>query len=189
MGAKNHKFFSGQLEITGGTLFALLIKALGRFKRVAAGEIDRAATSRAFARHHLGEEEIVVPLLDVLGENPPRHRAEFVVGHQKEVQQGLLEVEGPGNDFIAGAGRAMEHEGRQGTLEYPIVVGLGPQVVVGQMEVVIDVERPKVGPRQQGVSVADEGGGDFKAVGGRHVGVEGRNWAFARMCEVCVRPN
>lgn len=69
-------------------------------------------------------------------------------------------MEGPGDGFVPGAGGRMEGNGSEGFFEHAVVAGGVLEVVLGEVEVVVDVEIAEVGAGQEGVPFSDEVGAD-----------------------------
>ena len=76
-------------------------------------------------------------------------------GHEK-VGKWLADIDGPGRVLVSRARGEVESEGGERVLEHLVALGLVPDPVLKQVEVVVLVELAETGARCQSVSAADE---------------------------------
>lgn len=140
LGGEEGEFLLIQAEEAGGALLALAVEGFNGVEYVGALERRDAAAGFGVAGDVVGEEEVFREAFDVFGEGLAGEGAEFVVGGGEEVEQGIFKMKGPGEGFIPGAGGGVEGEGGEEVFE-EAVRGFGEtEAVVGEVEVVIDVE-------------------------------------------------
>lgn len=152
-------------EVAGGALLALAVIRFDRAKGVGAMELDGAAAGLVSGPEGVAEEEVGFGRFDVFGEELADDGVVGVVAGDEEIEERVLEIDRPSARFVDWPGGTMEGEGGKSFLEHAVMGRGGPDAMLGQMKVIIDVKTAEISPGDERIASADEVSADGERFG------------------------
>ena len=135
-------------------LLTLFIIPFRRLEWLKAVEIHAAPAHRLPVARLVAQKQISPDILHVLSEELAHHRASRIVTGHKQIETRLLKMHSPRRRFVSGTGGAMQGEGRQRLLEKPVVIRRMLHPKRSLVQIIVDIQRPKVRSDEQGIALA-----------------------------------